>query len=52
MNLTSSLNLASQTALEREELRKLKTILSLLSEQSDASEFLEPVNWEGDFEMI
>jgi hypothetical protein len=47
MSLTSTLNLASTTPLEKEELRKMKTILQMLMDNPDSTEFRTPVDWEG-----
>ena len=45
MNLTSSLNLASETPLEKEDLRKVKTVLQMLTDHVDSVEFRQPVDW-------
>ncbi len=37
MNLSSSLNLISESPFERDELRKLKTIINLLLEHADST---------------
>lgn len=45
MSLTSTLNLASNTPLEKEELRKMRTILQMLLDNPDSAEFRCPVDW-------
>lgn len=43
----STLNLTTRTPIEKEELQKLKTIWQSLYDHNDATEFRNPVDWEG-----
>ncbi len=43
----SSLNLTTRTAIEKDELQKLKNIWQSLYDHGDSAEFRIPVDWEG-----
>lgn len=45
--MLSSLSLPPSTALDKEEFRKVKTILQVLLEHNDAYDFKNPVDWKG-----
>lgn len=47
MNLNSTLNLSSETPLQKEELKRAKTVLQMLYDCNDSAEFREAVDWEG-----
>lgn len=45
--MLSSLNLTSSTAIEKEDIKKIKIILQSLLDHNDACDFREPVDWKG-----
>ncbi len=47
MNLNSTLGLASETPLLKEEAKRAKTVLQMLYDSNDSAEFREAVDWEG-----
>ena len=47
MNFSSTLGLALENPLDREEIKKLKAMIQNLNDNPDSTEFRVPVDWRG-----